>query len=326
MTWTGVGSMPGADIHEAVRIAVGECPEFVFLPELPARGVIAGMVGRTAALLVGLGVDLQPAGWRLTDASGVDHRRAVSLLAEDLDALEEHAQAYDGRLKVQIVGPWTLAAAMERPRGDKVLADHGARRELAESLAEGVRAHVSDLRRRVPDAQIVVQVDEPSLPAVLTGSIATASGFHRHRTVDAPAADQALRWIVDAVRESGAKPVAHVCAQDVPVALLAGAGFAGCGFDLSYVEKAVLDPWAEAFEAGMDLWPGVVPTLEPSTPFGDADAVRRVESFLAALGFGPEQYAGRLTVTPTCGLAGASPSWARRALAISRNVAAGLAG
>ncbi|MGH3357643.1 MAG: methionine synthase, partial [Nocardioidaceae bacterium] len=138
---TGVGSMPGTDVHEAVRVAVGECPDLVFLPELPARGVAAGMIGRTAGLLVGLGVDLQPAGWRLTDASGIDHQRSVSLLGEDLDALEEHTQGYSGALKVQVVGPWTLAAAVERPRGDKVLGDHGARRELAQSLAEGVREH-----------------------------------------------------------------------------------------------------------------------------------------------------------------------------------------
>ncbi|UYM05854.1 uroporphyrinogen decarboxylase/cobalamine-independent methonine synthase family protein [Solicola gregarius] len=324
--WTGVGSMPGTNVHEAVRIAVDECSELVFLPELPGRGVTAGMIGRTAALLVGLGVDLQPAGWRLTDASGIDHRRASSLLAEDLDALEEHTQSYEGPLKVQVVGPWTLAAAVERPRGDKVLGDHGARRELAESLAEGLREHVGDVRRRTPDAEIVVQIDEPSLPAVLAGSISTASGFHRHRTIDAPAADQALRWVTDAVRDAGATPVAHVCARDVPIALLAGAGFAACGFDLSYVESGVLDPWAEAFESGVDLWPGVIPTHEPDSPFSDADAVRRLEAFLSALGFGPEQYAGRLTVTPTCGLAGASPSWAGRALAASRKVAAGLAG
>lgn len=324
MTSTGVGSMPGEDVTESVKIAVDTCPDLPFLPELPARGAIGTMAGRTAALLVGLGVDLQPAGWRLTDSSGVDHRRAQSLLLQDLDALEEHTQGYEGPLKVQVAGPWTLAAVMERPRGDKVLGDHGARRELAESLAEGLAAHIGEVRRRVPGGRLLVQLDEPALPAVLAGSISTASGFHRHRSVDAPAADAALRTVVDAVRGAEASPVAHVCAAEVPVALLAGAGFEAIGFDLSLVAHTNLDPWAVAFESGVDLWPGVVPTTEPETPFSDADGVRRVEAFFSALGFGAGAYAGRVSVTPACGLAGASPSWAARALGYARTVASGL--
>ena len=67
-----------------------------------------------------------------------------------------------------------MAASVERPRGDKVLADHGARRELAQALAEGVRDHVADVRRRLGIDQIIVQIDEPALPSVLTGSIPTA--------------------------------------------------------------------------------------------------------------------------------------------------------
>ena len=46
-------------------------------------------------------------------------------------------RAYTGPFKIQVAGPWTLAATVEKPRGDKVLTDHGARRELAQALAEG---------------------------------------------------------------------------------------------------------------------------------------------------------------------------------------------
>ncbi|MEB0161031.1 hypothetical protein QN405_25765, partial [Pseudomonas sp. AH2 (2023)] len=86
-----------------------------------------------------LTVDLQPAGWRLVGdgAPGVDHRRTRSLLAQDLDAVKEQAQEWEGPFKTQVAGPWTLAATVEKPRGDRVLSDHGARRDLAESLAEG---------------------------------------------------------------------------------------------------------------------------------------------------------------------------------------------
>ncbi|MDQ4085535.1 MAG: methionine synthase, partial [Actinomycetota bacterium] len=140
---TGVGSMPGEDLAEAVRVVLGELTDLAHLPELPGRGAAASMTGRAVAVLADLGADLQPAGWRLTDAPGRDQRRARSLLAQDLDVLEEQAQGYQGAFKVQVAGPWTLAATVERPRGDRLLADHGARRELAQSLAEGVAAHVA---------------------------------------------------------------------------------------------------------------------------------------------------------------------------------------
>ena len=83
------------------------------------------------------------------------------------------------------------------PTGDRVLADHGARRELAQSLAQGIAELVVEMRRRLPEAQPVVQLDEPLLPAVLAGRVATASGFSRHRMVEPPEMSTALRHVVD---------------------------------------------------------------------------------------------------------------------------------
>jgi hypothetical protein len=118
---TGVGSMPGDDqawFVRAVRIVLEELPDLPHLPEVPGRGQPATMTGRGLAVMSTLGADLQPAGWRLTDAPGVDHRRARSLLGQDLDGLEEHAHDYAGTFKVQVAGPWTPAAPVEKPRGD----------------------------------------------------------------------------------------------------------------------------------------------------------------------------------------------------------------
>ncbi|MCW2838110.1 MAG: methionine synthase, partial [Marmoricola sp.] len=154
---TGIGSMPGEDLAEALRVVSGSLPDLPHFPELPARGAIADLTGRALAITAELGFDLQPAGWRLTDAAGIDHRRARSLLGQDLDVLEEQLQDYEGRLKLQVAGPWTLAATVEKPRGDKLLSDLGARRELSQALAEGVRVHLEDVQRRVPRAELVLQ-------------------------------------------------------------------------------------------------------------------------------------------------------------------------
>ena len=164
---TGVGSLPGTDPAEAVRLVTGELPDFAHLPELPARGAGADLVGRSAGLLVDLAVDLTPAGWRLVPRPGRDLRRAAEFLARDLDALHDVAGDWTGPFKVQSAGPWTLAASLERTRGDRAVVDPGARRDLAQSLAEGLRRHAAEVAARLPGATVVAQVDEPSLPAVL---------------------------------------------------------------------------------------------------------------------------------------------------------------
>jgi methionine synthase II (cobalamin-independent) len=323
---SGVGSMPGDDARDydrAVRLVLDVLADLPHVPELPGRGPHADPAGRSLAVMAELGADLQPAGWRLTDAPGVDHRRARSLLAQDLDAVEEHSQGYTGAFKIQVVGPWTLAATVERPRGDRVLADRGARQELAQALAEGLRDHVADVQRRVPGAEIVVQVDEPALPAVLAGRVPTASGFSRHRSVDAPGASGALEWVFAAATEAGATPVAHCCAADVPIALLTGAGAAGVSVDLDVLPPAAYDEIAGLLEQGRPVHLGVVPRVAPSSSPSDAHVTERVLRLLEMLGLDPETAPG-LVVTPSCGLGRADDGWARRALEICRTVAANL--
>ncbi|MCY4727801.1 methionine synthase [Nocardioides sp. STR2] len=325
---TGVGSMPGttdADHAEATRVVLGELPELPHVPEVPGRGVTAAMTGRGLAVVEGLGADLQPAGWRLTDASGIDHRRARSLLAQDLDTVEELAQDHQGAFKTQVCGPWTLAATVERPRGDKVLADHGARRELAQALAEGTRTHLADLGRRLPGVdRWIVQVDEPALASVVAGQVPTASGFGRHRSVDLPEASAHLEWLVAAIADAGGEAWVHSCAPRTPWSLVAGTGAHGLSADLDMLGPADLDTFAEALESGRTAALGVVPSTEPATEPSEARTTERVQRWLDMLGLDPDGVGEHLVVTPTCGLAGASASWAGRAVRLSATVARNL--
>ncbi|WP_341927704.1 methionine synthase [Nocardioides psychrotolerans] len=318
---TGIGSMPGSDqaaFDEAVRVVLGSLPDLPHLPEVPGRGAPAGMLGRGLAVMASLGADLQPAGWRLTDAPGVDHRRARSLLAQDLDGLEEQAQDYTGTFKIQVAGPWTLAATVEKPRGDKLLSDVGARRELAQALAEGLRDHVRDVRRRLPGVdRLVVQVDEPMLAAVLDAAIPTASGFGRHRAVHPPEASQHLEWVLGAITDEGAEPWVHACAPSTPWGLVRGAGARGLSVDLDQLGARDHDQLGEALEAGETVVLGVVPTLDPDPEPTEKALVERVLRWLDMLGLDPATIGDRLLVSPTCGLAAASEPWTRRALQLA---------
>lgn len=313
-TATGVGSLPYLDRDEAARVVLGELPEFPHLFELPGRGAGSDMIGRTAAMLVDLHVDLQPAGWRLVDRPGRDERSAESTLRADLDALEVAALGYEGPLKVQVTGPWTLAAGLERSRGGRVLADKGARRDIAQSLADGVGEHLGDVARRVPGAVVVCQVDEPGLPAVLAGSVPTQSGFGRLGAVPAAEAETLLEEVLAAAGEC---PVVHCCALAPPVALMYRAGAVAVSLDIEALDKESLDELAATVDAGLAVWPGVVPAVAPTAPPSDRDLVDRLQRLFGRLDQDPARAAAGSVVTPACGLAGADESWSRAAYALA---------
>lgn len=309
---TGVGSMPGGDAREAAKAVTGTFEDFPFLPELPARGPGADMTGRTAGMLVELYARVEPSGWRIGDHPGRDTKRARSWLGEDLDALEEFTQGYEGPLKVQAVGPWTLAANLELKNGEAALSDPGACRDLTASLTEGLRLHLAETQRRVPGAQLVLQLDEPSLTAVLRGRVKTASGYRTHRAMDRQIVEAALR---DVIGVHGDGPVVvHSCAPDVPFALLRRAGAAAISFDFSLLTERDDDAIGEAVEGGTRLFVGTVAGTDG--PLSDpAGSVMGVRTLWRRLGLRPGLLAEAVTVTPACGLAGASPEYARGALA-----------
>lgn len=305
VSFSGVGSLPGTDYAAAVRLTLDGLGErgIGYFPELPARGPWAGLVGRGTALLAGLAAELVAGEWKLAATPGIDARRARAALRDDLDVLEETAHDLTGEFKVAVPGPWTMSAALMRPLGGRVLGDRGARTDVAQSLAEGAADLLGQLRRRLPGAALTVQVDEPALPAVLSGRVPTEGGYFRHRRVDIPEAIVAMRPFARLAEAS----VVHCCAPGAPLELLVERGH-GAGFGAVSVDQATLavGDWevlAGAVEAGARLFLGCQPT-SPATPLAVDELVRRVLKDVRPLELGPA-LADRLVLTPACGLAGA---------------------
>jgi hypothetical protein len=314
--------MPGTDALEAARTVIGELPDLPHLPELPERGAGADMIGRTAALLVDLAVELVPSGYRVAARPGGDHRRGVDLLRTDLDTLEEAVDSAGARpelVKVQAAGPWTLAAEVELYRGHKVLTDPGALREFAASLAEGLRVHVTEISRRL-GVKVVVQLDEPGLPAVLAGSVPTPSGYGTVPAVPESAAVELLRSVLDALP---APRIVHCCAPRPPLALLRGAGADVLAVDAELLvgaPRATVDALGEAWDSGASVLLGLVPAMEPAVAPTRAALARPALDLVDRLGFDRALLAQHCVPTPSCGLAGATPGWVLRALTLVREL------
>jgi hypothetical protein len=338
--------MPGTDAAEAMRVVAGDLPDFPFLPELPDRGPGADLTGRTAALLVDMPVEVTPRGWRLAERPGRDLARARSMLASDLDALEEVLQDFEGPVKIQLCGPWTLTATLELTRTmNMALADPGAVADLTASLAEGAAAYAADVARRVPGARLVVQFDEPALPSVIAGLVPSQSGMSRLAAIEADTVRDRLSQVL------GATPgytVVHCCATTVPFGIIQRAGADGLAFDLSQLRRGEEDGVAEAAEAGLGLLTGAIPavaapaggarqTAEPAgarqtappgearqtaEPGGARETAERVIRLWRRVGLPLATAAEQAVITPACGLAGASPAQARAALTRCREAAA----
>ena len=182
-TATGVGSLPGTDVRAAVGTVLDAVPDLPFVPELPARGPGAEMIGRDARAAARH--RCRVGAHRL---DGRRPRRAVTCAAraayldEDLDVVEEMLEGWVGPLKAQVCGPWTLAATVELRNGRRALADPGAVRDLGQALAEaGGPARAPTWRGGSPGAHVLLQVDEPSLTAVLRGELPSPSGLTHDR-------------------------------------------------------------------------------------------------------------------------------------------------
>lgn len=315
---TGIGSLPGTDIREALKgvrdvLADGHLP---YLPELPARGPGADMIGRAAGLLVDLHVDLQPAGWRFVDRPGRDAHRTGAWWRQDLDELAEVFDGYAGDLKVQCAGPWTLAAGIELHRGERAVSDPGAHRDLVASLAEGVRQHIAEVRRLVPGAQVTLQLDEPSLPSVLAGRLPRASGYGHLRRVEPQVAAAGLRDVLE--RAGADATVVHCCDRGIPLPLLRSTGVGAVALDVTDLTPQRWESIAATVEQGVGLYAGCLPTDGSGTV---TTAAAGVATGWSDAGMSPRGLAD-LVATPACGLPGLTPEGALRVQRAAVDVAA----
>ncbi len=322
-TASGIGSWPGVAPRAAAEVIVGELADaLAHIVELPARGVGADMLGRAGALLIDMAIDTVPRGYRVAARPGAVTRRAVSLLDEDMDALEEAWETAGLRgggrvVKVQAPGPITLAAELELANGHRAITDSGAVRDLGASLAEGVAAHRAALARRL-ETPVVVQFDEPSLPKALGGRLTGVTALSPVAPLDEAVAGTLLDSCAAGV--SG-DVLLHSCAPALPWNLLQRSMISAVSVDASTLSATDLDGIAAFIESGRTVMLGVVATSAPERRPSVGEVAAAVAAVTDRLGFGRSALRDRIGVTPACGLAGATLQWARTAIGLARKAA-----
>ena len=171
--------------------------------------------------------------------------RARDQFERDLDALEELWAGKVTELKVQLVGPWTLAAQLEMGNGHRMITDRGATRDIADALLHGVEEHRGDVEKRF-GVRTLLQLDEPMLGRVRRGAVTGVTDYE-----EIPAVPD--ERVLDVLGRFGA----HLLNSPEPL----------CGADWFTVDLAGdvdLDGLAGALDRGARI---AVPVMEPREVF-----------------------------------------------------------
>lgn len=273
--------LPGTDLvgQSASLESELEAPHSSTIAELPARGHFSTTLSRAVAQLHELYGELTSYGWRLTSHPGADQQRAVQGLRGDIDAVADvrgerlSAGSTSAAITFRALGPLSAAATIALPSGEKALIDHGARRDLGDSLAAGVRETVQHIRRSCTPERLHLVIEEPQYAAVLGGDVPTVSGYRSIRSIPREEARALIAGFVAAAREGGAEevyldtgePVTTTLTEDHAAAHSGGRqaedgvdGFALQRVDADYRQWELI---AQQAESGLRF---LLPALRPS--------------------------------------------------------------
>ena len=196
--------------------------------------------------------------------------------------------------------------------GHRIVTDHGATRDAIPPWQRGAVMRIC--RRGCPTRRS--SCSSTTVPGLCSLTVPTPSGYgtvrrliqHRH---------QRSR---DAFRCQGGR-IIHSCAADVPIALLRDGGADALSIDFtsgSWLSAGRLDALGEAVDAGVRLLLGIVPSLDST--LSATERAGKIRHFWNVLGYPPEQLASVVVPTTSCGLAGASMEYMRRALQVTREI------
>jgi len=289
---TGIGHLPHCDPGEAVEFVLRHNPRLPAAPSLPARSRREGMVAQAAAGITG--VTVHDDGSLSIDEAAMDPDAPLadtSFSGEAYVGLRAFLTAVadrDGPIKVSVTGPVTLGVALHAAGVDV---------DLAFSVAGAVvrqraRALVDHVLQRVPQAQLVVFVDEPAMASL------TDRDFPIGPSEGVDLVSGAL-----AALEQHAVTGLHCCAPaDYRLLLAAGPRILSVPVDGGIeLHGGLVGDHLE--RGGWVAW-GAVPTDGPVGPTAER-LWRRLSGVwcdLAADGCDPMLLRTNAIITPTCGL------------------------
>lgn len=160
---TSIGSLPHYDPSEAVDFILHRQPRLPAAPSLPSRSRCEGMIAQAAQGVPGITV--RPDGSLQIDEAALDPEAPLTdpgFQSDSFVGLRAFINAVagrDGPIKVSLTGPVTFGMALINEGLDAELAF----RVSSAAVRQRARALVQYAAQRVPQAQLVAFLDEPSM-------------------------------------------------------------------------------------------------------------------------------------------------------------------
>jgi methionine synthase II (cobalamin-independent) len=164
----------------------------------------------------------------------------------------------------------------------------------------------------------VVQFDEPSLPAALAGRLTGVTSLTPVHPVDE---SMAVGLLDDCIAVVGGEVALHSCAAGLPWKALQRSNIHAVSIDAATLTPADLDGVGDFVDAGRTVMLGVVATTAPAMRPSAEEVAKAAVEVTDRLGFARSVARERIGVTPACGLAGATPRWARTAVELAQKAA-----
>lgn len=307
---TGIGSLPHYDPSEAVEFVLRHNARLPAAPSLPARSRREGMIAQAASGIAG--IEVGDHGELTIDDRSIDPEVPIDPgfggdafvgLRAFLTAVADRT----GPVKVSVTGPATLAVALHAAGLDVQLAI----RVAGAAVGQRARSLVSYVQQRVPQAQVVVFVDEPCLASLMEPGFPIAPV-------------QAVDLVSGALAST--EPVAitglHCCASaDWKLVMQTGPNI--LSFPVGSGIETAGGTVADFLDRGGWLAWGAVPTERPLGSTVDRLWRRMSETWTELVGQGcdPTLLRVQAMVTPSCGLAHHGVTQAERVMGFTTRLA-----
>jgi methionine synthase II (cobalamin-independent) len=168
------------------------------------------------------------------------------------------------------------------------------------------------------DTPVVVQFDEPSLPAAVAGRLTGVTSLSPVAALEESLATTLLDTCAAA---AGAEVSVHSCGSSIPWKVLQHSNISAVSVEAGTLDAADLDAVAEFVASGRVVMLGVVPSSAPPRRPAVEEVAAGVVAITDRLGFGRSALRKNIGVTPACGLAAATAEWARVAIGLARGAA-----
>ena len=265
---TGTGPWPGTDALEAQSVVVGDLVDTPVGGRGAAVHRAAGRArpverpgrarGRAARRAADRARRRTAGSWRTTPAATWAGRRRTCARTSTRSRWPRTGTR--ARSSCRCSGPMTLAASLYLSRGDRVLSDAGAVRELAASLAAGIAEHLAALRRCRARRRPIVLLHEPLLAQVMAGVLPSFSGYSALRSVPGPVAAAPPRGRRGGRAAAGASSVVvHGGTAWSSLGAIRASGADGFALAVAALDERSWERVAEVVEGGLAFWPELPP-------------------------------------------------------------------